>query len=252
MEFFLESKHTGDAAVIKSPSAWRLEISAGQKSGYQLAQLDDYSVLPRKEFRNAPPWSIGLDARASAAGLPGTWGFGLWNDPFGFAVGFGGSVRRLPCLPNAAWFFHASRPNWLSLQDDLPGDGFFAGTIRSAHIPSLLLAPALLGLPLLAVPPLSRLLRRLAAHFVRQDAAPIPATVSDWHHYSFEWSQGTVEFKVDGEPVLKTDISPLQPLGLVIWIDNQYASWDPSGHVGYGTLGTLAGWLEIANIQSGL
>src|SRR5512144_3136865 len=109
---------TSGAQVVRLTSGgWRLEIPAGSAGRYRLAQLDDYSNLPRRAFPWQAPLSLSLRARASQSSLPGTWGFGLWNDPFALSLGFGGE-RRIPALPNAAWFFFASAPNYLSLRDD--------------------------------------------------------------------------------------------------------------------------------------
>ncbi len=256
MDIRLEAKHTPGAVTRRTSSGWKLEIPTGPARSYRLSQVDDYASLPRNRFRFSHPVFLRLDARVSAANLPGTWGFGLWNDPFGFAIGFGGTVRRLPCLPNAAWFFHASPPNWLSLREGFPGDGFFAGTTRAPHIPPGLLLPGLLPaslflLPMLAIRPFSRWLRRLAARIIPQESASVRVDVTAWHEYSFAWQQDQVEFKVDGTAILATKISPKPPLGLVIWIDNQYAFWNPGGRLGYGTLETPGGWLEIAGLQAG-
>jgi hypothetical protein len=228
-----------------------MEIPAGSADTYCLAQSDDYISFSRGQFQHAPPWTLSLNARVSAPDLPGTWGFGLWNDPFGFSLGFGGTARRLPALPNTAWFFHASPPNWLSLHNAIPGRGFFAGAIKAPRIPSILLAPAILALPLVAIRPVSRLLRRLAGRMIEQDACLIPVDVTNWHKYSIEWLHEYVEFNIDDQPVLRTSLSPPPPLGLVIWIDNQYAFWDPTGRLGYGTLGNPAAWLEVTDIQAG-
>jgi len=285
-----------------------MDIPAGPRGSYRLAQLDDYGRaatyhsmrLPRRAF----PWdspltpreprgvALSLRARASDASLPGTWGFGLWNDPFSFAIGFGGTARRLPALPNTAWFFHASPESYLSLQpchceeqsdeaipsqaqeiaslsyppgqagtpalaggareerprNDTPPNGFFAGTFRSPRWPSPLLAPALLALPFLALRPTSRLLRRLASHVVRQDGSAVSVDVTQWHEYSIRWQTGAVLFFVDNAEILRTPLVPRGPLGLVLWIDNQYAAWRPDGRLGYGTLANPAAWLEIENI----
>jgi hypothetical protein len=115
-------------------SSWRLEIPAGPGGRYRLAQLDDYHDLPRRALLWRPPLRLSLKARASSEDIPGTWGFGLWNDPFGFAFLKGGGVR-LPVAPNAAWFFFASPPNYLSLRDDLPAQGGLAATFRSRRWP---------------------------------------------------------------------------------------------------------------------
>ncbi|MCG2786269.1 MAG: hypothetical protein L6461_14320 [Anaerolineae bacterium] len=240
---------TPSASVTPTPNGWRLSIPAGPRGQYRLAQLDDYAHLPRSAFPRSPPFTLSLHARASATDLPGTWGFGLWNDPFGFALGFGNTPGRLPALPNAAWFFHASPENYLSLRNDTPANGFFAGTFRSPRWPAPLLALALLALPLLALRPASRLLRRLASHIVRQDGSAVGVDVTQWHDYSIHWQTGAVLFFVDGAEILRTPLAPRGPLGLVLWIDNQYAAWRPDGSLGYGTLENPAAWLEIDKLH---
>jgi hypothetical protein len=168
MEIKLSPRRVGGANVTPTASGWRLDIPAGPRRSYRLAQLDDYARTPRTRLDHVPPWTLRLRARVSATALPGTWGFGLWNDPFGLSLGFGGKPGRLPALPQTVWFFHASLPNWLCLSDGsrpgsdqpIPANGFFAGTFRSPRIPSFLFAPALLGLPLFELRPTSRILRR--------------------------------------------------------------------------------------------
>ncbi|MGZ6347215.1 MAG: hypothetical protein ACXWNC_06560 [Anaerolineales bacterium] len=249
MEIALKPRSTSGSLVTRVEHGWRLEIPSGGRNTYRLAQLDDYVVLSRRSFRHAPPWTINLQAKISAPDLPGTWGFGLWNDPFGFSLGFGRTEGRLPVLPNAAWFFHASPPNWLSLHTGIPARGFFAGSINSPHIPSLLFAPALLTLPLLAVRPLSRFLRKMAARIVRQDAVEISVDVTQYHEYSISWLREVCLFKIDGKKILETPVSPIPPLGLVFWVDNQFATWDPKGHLAYGTLDNPASTLDINSIE---
>jgi hypothetical protein len=59
-----------------------------------------------------------------------------------------------------------------------------------------------------------------------------------------------VNFSVDGNEVLRTRTSPLAPLGLVVWIDNQYAAWPPDGRVAYGVLPTPKDcWVEIKDLR---
>jgi hypothetical protein len=249
MENGLKPCCTPGSAVTRTENGWRLDIPAGTHGSYRLAQLDDYAACSRRQFPHVSPWTLNLRARVSAENLPGTWGFGLWNDPFGFSLGFGGTAGRLPVLPNAAWFFHASPPNWLALRDEIPSRGFFAGTIRSPRLPSLLLAPGLLALPILALRPCSRLLRRLAGRMVRQEAAAILVDGTECHEYTIIRLCETSEFKIDGKTILQTPISPHPPLGLVLWIDNQFASWNPEGRLGYGTLDNPAAWLEIESLE---
>ncbi|HNB51355.1 MAG TPA: hypothetical protein PK530_05410, partial [Anaerolineales bacterium] len=104
-----------------------LVLLPGPPHRYRLAQGDDYYGLPRARFPWHPPVSFHVRARASHTVSPGTWGFGLWNDPMSLSLGFG-SGRKLPALPNTAWFFFASPENHLSLRGDLPANGALAGT----------------------------------------------------------------------------------------------------------------------------
>src|SRR5215213_9256863 len=102
---------------ISRGSAYRLSIPAGSAQKYRLAQLDDYTKVSRSRFPLRFPLSLKLSARVSSNSIPGTWGFGLWNDPFGLSLGFGGNPFRLPALPNAVWFFGASWESYLSFKD---------------------------------------------------------------------------------------------------------------------------------------
>lgn len=245
----LAPRLAGGGRVEKQEGIWRLDIPAGPRRTYRLAQLDDYLSLPRRRFPHRPPLTLSLRARVSAADLPGTWGFGLWNDPFGLSLGFGGAVGRLPALPNAAWFFHASPPNHLAFHDDVPAQGFFAGTLRSPAIPALLFAPLAPLLPLLAIRPLSSLVRRLIGRLVRQDGAPLQTEVCQWHTYTLQWTETDVRFFLDDDEALRSRVSPRPPLALVIWIDNQFAAWTPEGRIQWGLLETPAARLEIADLR---
>lgn len=228
---------------------WRLSIPKGEAGAYRLAQLDDYTGFSRKQFPWQAPLCITLQCRASAAELPGTWGFGLWNDPFSLSMGFGGGVRRLPALPKAAWFFFASAPNHLSLYDDQPGCGALAMSMRSLHIPPLLLAPAAIGLPLLLWRWTAKGMRRLARLLVQQDTSLMVHDPANWHEYALVWETDRVTLRVDGESVLESKCSPMAPLGLVLWLDNQYAALPPAGRLAYGTLANPAAWIEIKDLR---
>jgi hypothetical protein len=257
MEIELIPRQTYGSTVIKTAFGWKLEIPFGTRQAYRLAQLDDYSNMSRIGFLHVPPWSLRLRARISGNNLPGTWGFGLWNDPFGFSLGHGAKRGQLPALPQTAWFMHASTPNWLSIRNNsslslnkiIPGNGFFAGTFRSLQIPSFFFAPAMLALPLFDIRPISRILRRLASQIIRQDAVVIHTDVTQWHEYSINWLAEGCMFTLDGHEILSTSNSPRPPLGLVIWVDNQFAAWTPEGRFGYGTLENPSTWLEIEKLN---
>lgn len=73
---------------------------------------------------------------------------------------------------------------------------------------------------------------------------------TQWHTYSLDWNSERVTFKIDGDTVHQTAAPPLGPLGVVIWIDNQYAAFPPDGHLGYGTLESQQShWIEINSLS---
>ena len=134
----MKSRATENASVDKTENGYLLKIPKGDSSTYRFAQMDDYFGLARKKFphhsltlRHGSVQALSLRARTSAFPLAGTWGFGLWNDPFGMSLGFGGNKFRLPALPNAVWFFGASKENYLSFQKDKPASGFTQVSARS-------------------------------------------------------------------------------------------------------------------------
>ncbi|MDH3942691.1 MAG: hypothetical protein OEV06_01170 [Anaerolineae bacterium] len=230
--------------------AWRLEVEAGPAGEYRLAQLDDYTRLRRKDFPHSAPVRMRVEARASSEMVPGTWGFGLWNDPFSALMGMGGGVRRLPAIPEAAWFFFSSDENHLTLEDDLPGHGATAATFRAGRPawPRLVAGAPLL--PLMLWRRGSQVVRRWGRRAVRQEAVSLDVGVSDWNEYEMVWEEDQVRFKVNGEEALVSPASPRGRLGLVIWLDNQYAAWRPDGSWGYGTLDNQEGaWIEIRGFK---
>jgi len=238
-----KTRVTQGAKVSDLDDGYRLEIPAGDNKSYRVAQLDDYTKLARRDFSHRPTLSLEMRARVSAKSLPGTWGFGLWNDPFGLSIGFGGNPFHLPALPNAVWFFHASKENYLSF-DENPGNGFLAQVFRSPVFPVGRLAKVS------ATFPFSRAkARRSMGKVVDSEAINLEVDITQWHGYRLEWSEKRSVFWVDGAPVLETSVSPRPPLGLVIWIDNQYAAWRPDGKFGFGILENNEAWLEVKEIE---
>ena len=243
--------HTRAAQVhALAPGAWRMEIPAGPAGRYRLAQVDDYHHLRRRDFPWRAPLRLSLRARASAPDLPGTWGFGLWNDPFSLSMGLGGAAQRFPALPEAAWFFFASPPNYLSFRDDLPAQGFLAATFQAPAIPAPILALAAPALALAALPVGARLVRRTLRRLVRQSAALVPGDVTAWHTYTLDWQPDGVTFMLDGDTIAAAPVAPRGPLALVLWIDNQYAALPPTGRLRYGTLANPGpAWLEVTDLN---
>ncbi len=251
MTLDLYPRITPGATVEPLPEdGWRLSIPAGPGGVYRWAQLDDYMQRSRRDFLWQAPLTLDLEARVSAEGLPGTWGFGLWNDPFSASLGIGGTSRRLPLLPNTAWFFYGSPRNSLSFRDDVPANGLLAATFRSPLLPLVALAPALIGLPLALLPFTARLLRRLAGRVIRGDAAGLEANPTTWHRYRLEWSCEQARFSLDGRVCLETPFSPRGRLGLVLWIDNQYAAFPSNGRIAFGTeVSPAPAWLEVRGVR---
>ena len=250
-------RYSPGASVEKiSPKEnYRLIIPAGPATQYRIAQLDDYTKNPRSRFPLITPLSLSLSARTSSNSISGTWGFGLWNDPFGLSLGFGGNPFRLPALPNAAWFFGASQESYLSFKDPRAErnevqtkreafNGFLAQTFRSPTFhPSLILAG-------LALPFSRKVTRRVLGKVIDEDGIRLSVDVTQWHRYKLEWREERVSFEVDNVQVFESPVSPNPPLGLVIWVDNQYAAFTPEGKIGFGVLeNPEPTWLEIQDLK---
>jgi len=255
----LNPRHSRDARVeeISRESAhYRLSIPSGFSDSYRFAQLDDYTPISRRGlFPQHAPLCLSLSARTSSDSIAGTWGFGLWNDPFGLSLGFGGSPFRLPALPNAVWFFGASKENYLSFrntsassslrsaQREVAVNGFLAQTFRSPKFHPWLIAAGL-------VLPFSRkIARRLLGKVINDDGVALSVDVTQWHRYKFDWSLKRVSFEVDDVQVFESAVSPNPPLGLVIWIDNQYAAFTPEGKIAMGVLEGKDEWLEVKDVE---
>jgi Glycosyl hydrolases family 16 len=251
----MKARTTPEASIEKTPKGYLMKIPAGDSSSYRFAQIDDYFGLPRGKFPHHS-LTLSLRARTSSLSLPGTWGFGLWNDPFGMSLGFGANRFRLPTLPNAAWFFGASQENYLSFrsgfdtggknarptQPPLPGNGFLAQSFRSPKFHASLI-PAGLVLPFSP-----KTTRRMLSKVIAEDSSALRVDVTQWHSYKLEWSEKRVVWYVDEVPVFESPVSPNPPLGVVIWIDNQYAAFTPEGKISFGVLEGNEEWLEIEDL----
>lgn len=246
----LISQHTQGARVEEisgESSHYLLSIPAGQANQYRLAQLDDYAKNVRRKFPHTAPVSLSLSARASGRSIPGTWGFGFWNNPFGVSLGYGGTGFRLPTLPNTAWFFGASPENYLSFRSDRSeeaANGFLVQTFRSSKFHPLLI-PAGLVLPFSR-----KLTRKLLRNVIAESGTRLRADPTQWHRYRLDWRETRVSFEVDDSLVFESSVTPIPPLGLVIWIDNQYAAFTPEGKIGFGVLeNPEPAWLEVKDVD---
>jgi hypothetical protein len=252
----MKARTTPDASIEKTEKGYLMKIPAGDSSVYRFAQIDDYFGLPRREFPHHS-LTLSLRARTSNPSLPGTWGFGLWNDPFGMSLGFGANRFRLPTLPNAAWFFGASQENHLSFKSPsttdiatnaqssaqgIAANGFLMQSFRSPKFHASLI-PAGLALPFSP-----KTTRRMLSNIIAEDSSALGVDVTQWHSYRLEWSPNRVAWYVDEAPVFESPVSPNPPLGLVIWIDNQFAAFTPEGKISFGVLEGNAEWLEIEDL----
>ena len=110
----------------------------------------------------------------------------------------------------------------------------------------------LLGLPLLWWKPSARWIRAVIAKIIREDAAHLQPDVTQWHEYRLMWSQQHIEYAIDGKTVFETATSPQGPLGLIIWVDNQFAAFPPNGNIRVGTEpNPTPAWMEITDLQIG-
>ncbi len=208
--------------------------------GYADAQLDDTQGVPRDRFCWTPPLRLTVRAQVSPALSLGTYGFGLWNDPFAVSLGLRGAARRLPCGPRALWFFYASPPNEFGFTPG-PRSGWRAMSIDTPHYHPLWLTPAALAvaalaqIPVVRRPVMSAALRRVAAA-----EAMLTSAADELHEYELIWERSAATFRVDGQVVLRAEQPPHAPLGFVAWIDNQYAIATPESGLRFGTVVTEA------------
>lgn len=244
-----ERTANGGKVEILGENHWIFRIPKGPAGIYRWAQLDDHLHCKRGEFPNQPPVRLELRARVSSQDISGTWGFGLWNDPFSLSFRLGGAAQRLPALPNAAWFFHASPPNYLAFHDTHPATGFLAATFRSPLIPEPLLLLGAPFAPFLLLPAAARLMRRAAGWLIHESGVQTPVDVTGWHAYRLDWLEECVRFFVDGEMLNETKVTPRGKMGLVVWVDNQYASFPPNGKLKMGNLENQEdAWMEVEEL----
>ena len=229
---------------MNTARGWRLAVPAGKSGNYRLSQLDDQDLMPRRAYPWRPPLTLSLRARVSSGPVPGTWGLGFWNDPYPFLGAHRKIALQLPALPQAAWFFGASPKSYLSLRDDKPANGFYAQVMRSGRVSAGLIAAGLF------LPYSPTTTRRALGRVISEDSAAIGGEASEWHDYAIRWMPERAAFLVDDRLVLESASSPRPPLGLVMWIDNQYAAFDPRGGLRWGTEENPDEvWLEIEDVR---
>lgn len=235
MMFKVVPSVAGSGEVEARETGWRLRLPPTTSKIYSNAQLDDYQGRARRAFPWRPPVTLTIRARFShdAAELRGTAGFGFWNSPYPTAG------ARLPARPRAVWFFFASPPSDMPLAAGVPGHGWKAAVMDAQRPLFWALAPtAPAGFLLMRFPRLYRALWPLGQRALGVAEAEARVSLTDWHTYTMDWGVRQTRFLVDDIEILRTDRSPRGPLGLVIWLDNQYAIVTPQGRFGGGLLAT--------------
>jgi hypothetical protein len=244
---------TGGGRLATTDSGLRMVTANTTVRRYANSQIDDYQGRARRDFLWRPPLTLVVRARFSHGtsrvtgdtGLRGTAGFGFWNDPF-LVTG-----ARAPAPPRAIWFFYASPPSNIVLDLQTPGFGWKAATIDASRLSTALLAlTAPLTVPLMNVPAVYRAFWPAAQQALRIREAMVPVEMTDWHTYTVEWGVKQARFQVDGKSLLDCSTPPCSPLGLVIWLDNQYLVATPWGRLRYGLVATPGEqWLELEWVE---
>jgi hypothetical protein len=234
----------GGGRVETDPGRWRLTLPPGGRR-YADAQLDDYHGQVSRRFPDSAPLTLSVRARASHLAPIGTLGFGFWNDPFSLS---GGVLAG----PNVVWFFYASPPSDMALVDGVAGRGWKAATLNTGRLSPFILAPAAFAAILLTrVPGLGRPVIAAARRAMQAHEAPLAdVPLTEWHTYEIGWQPAEAIFRVDGAQRLRSPAPPRGPLGLVIWIDNQYAIASREGRFGFGLCPVEeTQWLEVEDLR---
>ncbi len=229
----------GQARIeMVAPGHYRLGIDS-DGTGYSNAQLDDYHHLLRRDYPWQAPVRLSLWARVPVAAR-GTYGFGFWNAPYSPLA------SAWPARPASAWFFGNGRGD-LAWGVTSAATGFKAATLETRTWQALLIgmwAPLLLLLmkiPALYASIWPRLTPRL--RLAEQMLVPDGA----WHQYEIDWQPDSVTWRIDGQVVHQTASAPCQPMGLCIWIDNQWLAVGPRGRWGWGLCADTA-VLEVRDV----
>lgn len=210
---------------------------------YSDGQLDDYGH--DRVLRWNAPATLELEARFNLpfADFRGTAGFGWWNDPAGTGT------RHLR-LPRAAWFFGASDQTWLEFAPHTPRNGWLAMTLDAATWRFWTMLPFVpIGLILMQMGWWQAKLMPVIQWMVRVQMRSIEHDWTAWHRYRIEWLPESVRCWVDDELVLNSRWSPRGAMGLVLWVDNQYAIVKPNGVLRGGILDHQTQWLEIRQLN---
>ena len=224
-----QTAEVGNGRVRLGEDEIRLSIPFGSSREYHDAQVSDYCQRSL-DFHYRPPLRLTVRARAEGP-IRGTAGFGFWNHPF--VPG-----QRGFRLPQAVWFFFASRPSRICLAAGVSGHGWKAAVFDARRWRFYALLPwAPLGFLLMRNKTLHRFLWPIGQDAIGVGEAALDGSLlDDFHSYAIDWRRDGAVFSVDGRVALQTDKAPGKALGFIAWVDNQYAVATPQGNFGRGLL----------------
>lgn len=254
------SKHwtqvtTGGGKLSMSGSILRMEYDFAKSDHYTDAQIDDYTMLSKKDYLWKPPLRMTVRARTSHPAatekdteknkdvLHGTAGFGFWNKPFTMQGNWF-------TMPESVWFFYSSPESNMALNPGVPGWGWKAQVIHGSRlsvIPQVIPLAATVAYGKLSgnTKPASAWLQRFSG--TRETL--ISEDITEWHTYRLDWLPKEVIFYVNDKEILRTPFSPTRPLGFVAWLDNAFAIATPKGEIKFGRTDCGPQWLDMDSVK---
>jgi len=242
---------SGGGFVEMRESVVRMGFDEADNTHYSDAQVDDYTMLSRRNYLWKAPLRMSVKARFvfsdgknnESGSFQGTAGFGFWNNPFTFDGG-------IHALPEAIWFFYASSRSQMVLINSGKGNGWKTQVIHSVKWENLInFIPTATAVLLAKLTKITSYALYWIERFSGVEETILKQNMDSWHTYEIEWKKKDAIFYVDGVKVMVAKKPPLQPLGFVAWVDNQYSVVIPQGSVRFGTSDSKGLVLEIDSIS---
>lgn len=237
----------GGAFIDTKNDHIRLGFKESSRTGYSNAQIDDYTLLKRKNYLWKSPTHMSLRARFRFSNnmdtFHGTAGFGFWNNPCSLNEG-------LHILPESVWFIYASSRSKMKLGNALTGYGWKSQIVHAWKWQNLLyFIPTAVSVLIAKFTGYTPLAYYWIQKFSGVEEILLDAYMQDWHTYEIRWAKDKTIFSIDGVEVFSTRCSPSKPLGFVAWVDNQYSIISPVGTIEFGTADSKGLILELEDIK---